>query len=86
MFIIKMIIDTYISLTKGNYDKEYVSDMISSLLSCTIVIWIYWDIVGYSGAFLVTEIKNREIEEKDVIICCHIWFCRSVILLPYFIV
>lgn len=38
MFIIKMIIDTYISLTKGNYDKEYVSDMISSLLSCTIVI------------------------------------------------
>ena len=81
-----MIIDSYISLTKGNNDKEYVSDMISSLLSCTIVIWIYWDIVGYSGAFLVTEIKSREIEEKDVTIFCHIWFCRSVILLPYFIV
>ena len=81
-----MIIDSYISLTKGNNDKEYVSNMISSLLSCIIVIWIYWDIVGYSGAFLVTEIHNREIDEKDVSICCCIWFCRFVILLPYFTV
>ena len=29
-----MIVDTYVSLSKGNNDKEYLSNMIESLISC----------------------------------------------------
>ena len=62
-----MIIDTYISLTKGNQDKEYISNILDSLISCIHALLPLSLLVGYNSAFFVTEIEDREIEETDVI-------------------
>ena len=61
-----MLIEPFISLTKGNNGEDYVADMISSLNSRKSVLLLILLLVGYGSAFFVTEVVDRSIESSDV--------------------